>query len=146
VDLPLLDIPKVECFMQKSNDRWSHMAIRRDFAQPGGDMQFIGLKNCDTCRKALKSLAVAGHRPDVTDVRADAISATDIAAIVSAFGDKAVNRASTTWRGLSDVEKEADPAILLAAHPTLLKRPAIELDGEWTIGWKADVQAKYLGT
>lgn len=108
-------------------------------------MRFIGLKSCDTCRKALKSLADAGQSPEVIDVRADGIPAADIAAIVSTFGDKAVNRASTTWRGLSDAEKEADPATLLATHPTLLKRPAIEVEGEWTIGWKADVQAKYLG-
>ncbi|WP_108814579.1 arsenate reductase family protein [Loktanella sp. Alg231-35] len=108
-------------------------------------MRLIGLKNCDTCRKALKSLAVAGQIPDVIDVRVDGIPAADIAAIVGIFGDKAVNRASTTWRGLSDAEKEGDPATLIAAHPTLLKRPAIERDGAWTIGWKADVQAKYLG-
>lgn len=108
-------------------------------------MRFFGLKTCDTCRKALKSLAVAGHVPQVIDVRADGVPAVDITAIVAAFGDKAVNRASTTWRGLSDAEKAADPATLLRAHPTLLKRPAIEVEGAWTIGWKPDVQAKYLG-
>lgn len=108
-------------------------------------MRFFGLKTCDTCRKALKNLAAAGYHPQVIDVRADGLSASDRADIIAAFGDGALNRASTTWRGLSDTEKAADAATLLAAHPTLMKRPVIEADGHWTIGWKPDVQAKYLG-
>lgn len=108
-------------------------------------MRFFGLKSCDTCRKALKALAAAGHSPQVIDVRADGISQTDRAVIIAQFGDAAINRASTTWRGLTDAEKATDPAGLLAAHPTLMKRPVIEMDGAWTLGWKADVQAKYLG-
>ena len=108
-------------------------------------MRFIGLKTCDTCRKALKALTAAGHAPEVIDVRADGLSEADRAAIIAAFGDAAINRSSTTWRGLSEAEKATDPAALLAAHPTLMKRPVIESDGKWTIGWKADVQAQYLG-
>lgn len=108
-------------------------------------MRFFGLKSCDTCRKALKLLAEAGITPEVIDVRADGVSDKDRAAILAAFGDQALNRASTTWRGLTETEKASDPAALLAAHPTLMKRPVIEAKGEWTIGWKPDVQAKYLG-
>lgn len=108
-------------------------------------MRFFGLKSCDTCRKALKALAEAGHKPEVIDVRADGISDADRVAIVAEFGDAAINHASTTWRGLGDEEKTHDPVTLLAAHPTLMKRPVIAADGTWTIGWKADVQAKYLG-
>ena len=108
-------------------------------------MRFFGLKSCDTCRKALKSLAEAGLNPVVIDVRADGVSDADRAQIITQFGDVAINRASTTWRGLTDAEKQSDPAMLLAEHPTLMKRPVIERDGAWTIGWKADVQAKHLG-
>lgn len=108
-------------------------------------MRFIGLKNCDTCRKALKALAAAGITPEVTDVRQDGLQADDIAAILAAHGEAAINRASTTWRGLSDAEKATDPAVLLAAHPTLLKRPAIFAQGRWSIGWKPDVAASRLG-
>ena len=107
-------------------------------------MRIFSLKSCDTCRKALKALADAGHSPKVTDVRADGISDTDRAAIIAAFGDAAINRASTTWRGLSDAEKAQSPDALLKVHPTLMKRPVIEAGGAWTIGWKADVQAIYL--
>ncbi len=108
-------------------------------------MRFFGLKSCDTCRKALKSLRAAGIDPQVIDVRADGLTADDITAIVNAFGDAIINKASTTWRGLSEDEKAMAAPDLLRAHPTLMKRPVIEHDG-WTMGWKADVQATHLGT
>lgn len=108
-------------------------------------MRFFGLKTCDTCRKALKKLAENGVVPEITDVRADGLSAADIEAIVAEFGDAAINRASTTWRGLSDADKAQSAQDLLAAHPTLMKRPVIEEGGVWTIGWKADAQAQWLG-
>ncbi|MEJ6401327.1 arsenate reductase family protein [Yoonia sp. 2307UL14-13] len=107
-------------------------------------MRFFGLKSCDTCRKALKSLAEAGYTPEVIDVRADGVSAADQAAMVAAVGDAVVNKASTTWRNLSEKERANTPATLLAAYPTLMKRPVIQHDGHWTVGWKKDVQARYL--
>lgn len=108
-------------------------------------MRFFGLKACDTCRKALKAIGDKGLAVTVTDVRADGIAPADQAKIVAAFGDATLNRASTTWRGLSDAEKAGDVADLLAAHPTLMKRPVIENNGVWTIGWKPDVQKQVLG-
>ena len=108
-------------------------------------MRVYCLKTCDTCRKALKAMDAAGIAYDLRDVRADGIAADDIAAILAAHGEAAINRASTTWRGLSEAEKALAPAALLAAHPTLLKRPAIEAAGGWLLGWKADVQAKVIG-
>ena len=108
-------------------------------------MRFFGLKSCDTCRKALKALKEAGHDPQVIDVRADGLSDTDRTEIITQFGDASINKASTTWRGLSDAEKQADIPVLLAEHATLMKRPVIESDGTWTIGWAKPVQAQHLG-
>lgn len=108
-------------------------------------MRFFGLKSCDTCRKARAALAAAGREPQVIDVRADGVSDADRAAIVAAFGERAVNRASTTWRGLDEAERGRDPVALLADHPTLMKRPVIEHAGQWYLGWGKDVQAAVLG-
>jgi arsenate reductase-like glutaredoxin family protein len=100
----------------------------------------LGLKTCDTCRKAIKALPEATFR----DVRADPLSDAERAALLTEFGDALINRASTTWRGLSDDDKAQTPDTLLAAHPTLMKRPVIQKDGAWYLGWKADTQ-KALG-
>jgi arsenate reductase-like glutaredoxin family protein len=108
-------------------------------------MRFFGLKTCDTCRKALKALTAGGYDPKVIDVRNDGIPEADLQRIIEAFGEDAINRASTTWRALSDADKAQDPLTLFMAHPTLMKRPVIDHKGKLTIGWKPDVQAKYLG-
>ncbi len=107
-------------------------------------MRFFGLKTCDTCRKALAALRAAGHAPQVIDVRADGLPPADLAMILSTFGDRAVNRASTTWRNLSAEARSADSATLLATHPTLMKRPVIAFQGIWYLGWGKDVQAALL--
>lgn len=102
-------------------------------------MRFFSLKSCDTCRKALKDLA--DHDVTVIDVRSDGVSDTDRAAMVAAFGDKVINTRSTTWRGLSEAERACDPAALLSAHPTLMKRPVIEIGGAWYQGWTPATKA-----
>jgi arsenate reductase-like glutaredoxin family protein len=107
-------------------------------------MRFFGLKSCDTCRKALTQLRAAGHTPKVIDIRADGIDPVDLDLIIQAFGPAAINRASTTWRALSLIEQQTDPAQLLRIHPTLLKRPVIDRAGHWTQGWSHAVQADIL--
>lgn len=108
-------------------------------------MHIFGLKTCDTCRKAIKALEAAGHDLQITDVRADGIAPEDLSRFMEVFGDALINRASTTWRGLSKTERSRDPAELLATHPTLMKRPVIEDNGQLYLGWKADVQKRLLG-
>ena len=107
-------------------------------------MKLYGLKNCDTCRKALKSLAGAGHAVDFIDVRADGVAPTDLQRFWNAFGDKLLNTRSTTWRGLDDGARAQDPMKLLADHPTLMKRPVIDHDGSLTLGWTKDAQSQFL--
>jgi arsenate reductase len=106
-----------------------------------------GLKNCDTCKKAIKSFESAGKPVEFVDIRADADLAAKVPVWLEVAGDKLLNKASTTWRNLSDEEKasaESDPTALLVANPTLIKRPVIEVGGEIHIGWKKDVQAALL--
>ena len=102
-------------------------------------MRVFSLKSCDTCRKALKALA--DHNPDVIDVRSDGVSTADQAAMIAAFGAGVLNTRSTTWRNLPEDERAKDPAELLALHPTLMKRPVIELDGAWYQGWTPATKA-----
>jgi len=108
-------------------------------------MEIYGLKTCDTCRKAIRELRQSGQDPLVKDVRDDGVSAAQITQFMAAFGDDLVNKRSTTWRNLSEAERSQDPAALLAAHPTLMKRPVIVDQGALYLGWGADVRAKLLG-
>lgn len=108
-------------------------------------MKLYGLKTCDTCRKALKALEQAGKPAEFVDVRADGLSDDERDAFLSAFGDQLVNTRSTTWRGLDAAERARPAAELLAAHPTLMKRPVIRAGDTLYLGWGKDTQAALLG-
>ena len=103
----------------------------------GEMMKLYGLKNCDTCRKALKNLENA----EFVDVRADGVPREVLEKAYAQFGGALVNTRSTTWRGLSEEEQQDEPISLLLAHPTLMKRPLIEAEGVLYLGWGKDVQA-----
>ena len=107
-------------------------------------MIIYGISTCDTVRKARKALEAAGLAPAFRDVRAEPLNAPEIAEFEAAFGDKIVNRASTTWRGLSDAERAAPVADLLGAYPALMKRPVIREGDKLTLGWTPAVQAQWL--
>ncbi len=112
-------------------------------------MKLYGLKNCDTCRKALKALEASGKKVTFLDVRAEPITNAQLNQWSKAAGwEKILNTRSTTWRALTDQEKtdvcEKKAINLMGEHPTLIKRPVIEADGAITIGWTKDIQAKYL--
>ncbi|NNE57384.1 MAG: Spx/MgsR family RNA polymerase-binding regulatory protein [Hellea sp.] len=107
------------------------------------------LKSCDTCRKAIKSLGAAGHDLTLVDVRADGMPKRVLSDLISDKSWEAVlNRRSTTWRGLPEADKsnltDEKAAALIAAHPTLMKRPLIISEDQSTIGWRADVQDIWL--
>lgn len=100
-------------------------------------MRLYGLKNCDTCRKALKSLPDA----EFVDVRVDGVPSAVLEAAFAKFGDALMNTRSTTWRQLDETTRQKPVLSLLAEHPTLMKRPLIERDGELLLSWSKDVQA-----
>lgn len=105
------------------------------------NLTLYGLKTCDTCKKALKSLKAAGHDVTYIDVRADGVAVDDLARFQDVFGQALTNTRSTTWRSLSETERAAPALQLLAEHPTLMKRPVIDAEGVLSLGWGKDVQA-----
>lgn len=99
-------------------------------------MRLYGLKTCDTCRKALKTLPDA----EFVDVRSDGVPDAVLSQALATFGDALLNTRSTTWRGLDDNQRAKAPLELLKEHPTLMKRPLIEKDGELFLGWTTETR------
>ena len=113
-------------------------------------MKLFGLKNCDTCKKALRALKEAGRAPDFHDVRVDGVTKAYLSKWAKAAGwETLLNTRSTTWRGLSDNDKsdvdEKKAIALMEAHPALIKRPVIENGPTQVfVGWTKDVQDALL--
>lgn len=109
-------------------------------------LTLYGLKNCDTCKKAVSALEAAGRKVTFVDIRAEADLPRKLPGWLGAVGaDRLVNRRSTTWRALSEADRARDPFALLKDNPALIKRPVIEAGPETHAGWTPDVQARLLG-
>lgn len=101
-----------------------------------------GLKTCDTTRAARKWLDAHAVAYTFHDVREDGLTKALVESWVKQLGwEKVLNKASTTWRELPDGEKSGlDPQkaiALLLAHPTLVKRPLLDRDGDLALGFRA---------
>jgi arsenate reductase len=97
----------------------------------------FGLKSCDTCRKAMRSLDDVAF----VDVRAEGVPRPILDRALAQFGDRLVNTRSTTWRGLTEEDRAAPPLDLLTDHPTLMKRPLIVAGDAMYLGWAPEVRA-----
>ncbi len=93
-----------------------------------------GLKNCDKCRAASKWLAANGIKHRLVDIREEPIGEAQLQNWLSELGfDKFINKRSTTWKQLSESERdglsEASAIALVTKHPALIKRPVLETAG-----------------
>ncbi len=101
-----------------------------------------GLKNCDTCRNAMKWLAAEGFDARLHDLRADGLNAAVLEHWIAVVGwEKLLNRRGTTWRKLADTDKRdvdaAKARALMIEHPALIKRPVFETGGRVIVGFSA---------
>lgn len=98
-----------------------------------------GIKSCDTCRKARRLLSARGIDYRYHDLREDGLERQRLEAFMArADWQTLLNTRSTTWRQLDPADKQPLDAVraseLLLAHPTLLKRPLLELDDSLIVG------------
>ena len=116
---------------------------RRLFAVLAAAMLTLyGLKTCDSCRGARRALSKGGIAHDFHDLRDEGLAAERIAAWAAKVGwEKLLNRKSRTWRELSDSSRqgldEPKAVALMAANPTVIKRPVIEYREEVLVGFDA---------
>ncbi|MBA4767638.1 MAG: Spx/MgsR family RNA polymerase-binding regulatory protein [Porphyrobacter sp.] len=114
-------------------------------------IHLYGIPNCDTVKKARVWLDGEGKAYTFHDYKKEGAEPERIASWIAAAGlDLVVNRKGTTFRALSvdDKARAADAAqapALLAANPSVIKRPIVEHPGGLLVGFKADEWAAALG-
>lgn len=103
-------------------------------------LKLYGLAHCSTCQKAQAALQDHGWSVEFRDVQKQPLTEDERSRLVSEWGDKIINRASLTWRAMSDEERAADPVAMMGAKPSVMKRPAIAADDRRLLGWTANVK------
>ena len=110
----------------------------------------FGIKNCDTMQKAFKWLDAHGVAYGFHDYKKAGVTTAQLAQWCDAAGwEMVLNRAGTTFRKLNDADKKGltqDKAVaLMAAQPSMIKRPVLDADGKLEIGFKPERYAALFG-
>ncbi len=99
-----------------------------------------GIRNCDTCRKALRWLKARGMDVIFHDLRRDGVPAARLQHWLDTVGPESlINRRSATWRKLRDDDRaraDAAPLELLQEQSTLIRRPVLEHEGHVVVGFR----------
>lgn len=118
----------------------------------------FGIKNCDTVKKARRWLDDNQIAYQFHDFKTDGLSLEQLQLFVQHLGWQVlINRSSTSWRQLSPEQQaellllqnmetaNADQAMqILLQTPTLLKRPILNVDNQWLIGFKPETYSQQL--
>jgi arsenate reductase len=109
-----------------------------------------GITNCDTIKKARVWLESHDVAYRFHDYRVEGLDAGRLDGWVAKVGWQILlNKASTTFRELSDKDKqsldEKKAGALMLAKPTMIKRPVLEVGDRILVGFKPDVYEQPVG-
>ena len=107
-------------------------------------MKLYGIPNCTTVKRARAWLA--GHALEVAfhDFKKQGVDAAWLRKVAAQTGWQALlNTRGTTWRKLPDAEKaavtdEASAIAFMISQPSVIKRPVLERDGRYHLGFAED--------
>ena len=96
-------------------------------------LEFYGIPNCDTVKKARKWLEARGTDYTFHDYKKEGADAARLEKWVAEAGwEKVLNRAGTTFKKLPPEDTrdltEAKALDLMVAKPSMIKRPVLVLD------------------
>ena len=99
-----------------------------------------GLKNCDTCRFAIKWLKDKELVYQFHDFRKEVVVISIFQNWANSVGWRELfNKRGTTWRGLPNRVKasinENNSAVLMSEYPAVIKRPVFEVGKKIFIGF-----------
>ena len=112
-------------------------------------LTLFGIKSCDTCRKARKYFAENDIEFQFHDVRDDGLEIQMLERWSKRVDwQQLLNKQSLTWRKIpevdrSDINKNKALALMLE-NPTLVKRPVLESDEFFAVGFSEKRFGDYL--
>jgi len=115
------------------------------------DMTLYGIPNCTTVKKARAWLAGHAHEVAFHDFKKQGVDAAWLREVIRQTGwQTLLNTRGTTWRKLTDAERaaadqEAGAIALMISHPSVIKRPVLERDGRYHLGFAEDQYEALFG-
>lgn len=105
-----------------------------------------GIKNCDSVKKARAWLDARQIKYRFHDYRVDGLDVALLTTFIDKLGVNGIlNQRSTSWRQLSDEQKQdltADKATqLMLEVPTLIKRPILDDGRQLLVGFSPELYA-----
>jgi arsenate reductase len=109
-----------------------------------------GIKNCDTMKKARAWLDQHRVAYDFHDYKSAGIARGTLEGWSRAVGwETLLNRSGRTFRALPPKDQEAlsekKAIALMAAQPSMIKRPVLDAGGKLLVGFKPEQYAKQFG-
>jgi len=110
-----------------------------------------GIRHCDTMKKARAWLDARGLAYRFHDYRVEGVDPARLARWIDEHGwERVLNRQGTTFRQLPPEARAGldatRAAALMAASPTLIKRPVLDLGDRTLVGFTPDTYAAALGS
>ena len=108
-------------------------------------LTIYGIKNCDTVKKALKFLSSKSLPHEFIDFRENLISEDLYKIMEQEVGlEMLINKRSSTYRSLTDDEKQNIGYELVSKYPTLIKRPVLIQNGDVMVGFSEKQYSELL--
>jgi len=107
-------------------------------------IKMYGIRNCDSIKKARAWLEKHGVEYEFHDYKVAGIDADQLGRWSAEVGWEALlNRAGTTFGKLPKTEQEnlteKKALALMAAQPSIIKRPVLELPGRLVVGFRPEL-------
>lgn len=105
-----------------------------------------GIPNCDTIKKARVWMDAAGVAFDFHDYKKQGVDTKTLHQWCDEHGwETLLNTRGTTFRKLDDADKQnidqAKAVALMAANPSMIKRPVLDLGDRRIVGFKPEIYA-----
>lgn len=115
------------------------------------NLKLYGIPNCTTVKKARAWLADRTLDASFHDFKKQGVDAAWLRDVIKQTGWQAlINTRGTTWRRLAVTEKaavadETSAIDLMLAQPSVIKRPVLERDGAYHLGFTEDQYQTLFG-
>jgi arsenate reductase len=114
-------------------------------------MKLYGIPNCSTVRRARAWLEEREIPYEFHDLKKDGVPVNLMSTLCDLLGwESIVNRNGQTWRKLDNALKtsitDSTAALaLMQAHASVIKRPILDCDGQYQVGFSEENYAAFLG-